>query len=66
MNKVYRSGMDGDYIHYLKYGVKFIFEYFQEFERELVAKVGGSYSVKATIESVSNQIVVENCFLSIN
>lgn len=58
--------MDGDYIHYLKYGVKFIFEYFQEFERELVAKVGGSYSVKATIESVSNQIVVENCFLSIN
>lgn len=43
--------MDGDYIHYLKYGVKFIFEYFQEFERELVAKVGGSYSVKAKLKA---------------
>lgn len=57
--------MHGDYIHYMKFVVKFIFEYFQEFERELVTK-GGSYSVKATIEGVSNQIVVENYFLPIN
>lgn len=42
---------------YLKFVVKFIFDTFQEYERELGSEVGGSYSVKATIESVWIHII---------
>lgn len=42
---------------YMKSVVKFIFNTFQEFEREVVSELGGSYSLKATIEDVSNQII---------
>ncbi|CAA7048213.1 unnamed protein product [Microthlaspi erraticum] len=36
--------------NYMKYVVKFVFDTFQEFERELGSELGGSYGVKATIE----------------
>ncbi|CAH8362300.1 unnamed protein product, partial [Eruca vesicaria subsp. sativa] len=41
--------MDGQPI-YLKFVVKFIFDTFQEFEREVASELGGSDSLKATIE----------------
>ncbi|CAH8364086.1 unnamed protein product [Eruca vesicaria subsp. sativa] len=41
--------MDGQ-PNYLKFVVKFIFDTFQEFEREVASELGGSYSLKATIE----------------
>ena len=40
---------------YLKSVVKFVIGTFQEFERELGSELGGLYSVKATIEYVSNR-----------
>ncbi|KAF8116643.1 hypothetical protein N665_0015s0020 [Sinapis alba] len=41
--------MDGQ-PDYLKFVVKFIFDTFQEFEREVESELGGSYSLKATID----------------
>uniref|UniRef100_A0A0D3CFQ5 Terpene synthase metal-binding domain-containing protein n=1 Tax=Brassica oleracea var. oleracea TaxID=109376 RepID=A0A0D3CFQ5_BRAOL len=36
---------------YLKFVVKFIFDSFQEFEREICSEAGGSYSLNTTIKS---------------
>lgn len=42
---------------YMKSVAKIIFHTFQEYERELGSESGGSYSLKATTEDVSNQIM---------
>lgn len=45
------DAMDGQ-PDYLKFVVKHIFDTFQEFEREVASELGGSYSLKATIDAV--------------
>ncbi|CAF1727856.1 unnamed protein product [Brassica napus] len=44
------DAMDGQ-PDYLKFVVKHIFDTFQEFEREVASELGGSYSLKATIDA---------------
>ncbi|KAG5383195.1 hypothetical protein IGI04_034665 [Brassica rapa subsp. trilocularis] len=44
------DAMDGQ-PDYLKFVIKHIFDTFQEFEREVASELGGSYSLKATIDS---------------
>lgn len=48
--------MDGE-ADYLNHVVKFIFDTFKEFENEVGSELGGSYSLKVTIEEVSSQII---------